>query len=61
MRALVHRFRNVVADVEGQDLIEYGLIVGLISIAAVVAVTAVGTTIDDLFWGLIANGLAGVA
>jgi len=36
-------------DEEGQDMVEYGLILGLVSVVAVIAVTATGTTVND-FW-----------
>jgi Flp pilus assembly pilin Flp len=35
---------------EGQDLLEYGLLAALIAIVALGAVTAVGTTIYNVFW-----------
>lgn len=35
---------------EGQDLIEYGLLVALIAVVAIVGVTAVGDTIYNVFW-----------
>jgi pilus assembly protein Flp/PilA len=34
---------------EGADLIEYALLAGLISLAAVATLTSVGTSIKDLF------------
>ena len=40
MDALVKRF---VREQAGQDLIEYALLAGFISLAAVAAITAVGT------------------
>ncbi len=46
--ALVHRL--VLRQDEGQDLIEYALLAGLISIVAIATVTAVGTTINLMFW-----------
>lgn len=42
---------------EGQDLIEYALLVGLISIVAVLAVSAVGTTVNQVFWQTFANAI----
>jgi len=36
-------------DDEGQDLIEYALLAALIALAAVVAMTATGTSINDVF------------
>jgi len=46
--ALVHRL--VFRRDDGQDLIEYGLLVALIAVVAIAVVTAVGTTINTLFW-----------
>ena len=46
--ALVHKL--VFRRDEGQDLIEYGLLVALIAVVAIAVVTAVGTTINTLFW-----------
>jgi pilus assembly protein Flp/PilA len=40
----------------GQDLLEYALLAALIAIAAVGAVTEVGTTIKTVFWEAIAAG-----
>ncbi len=34
---------------EGQAMVEYGLIVGLVSIVAVVALGLVGTNVDTIF------------
>jgi Flp pilus assembly pilin Flp len=39
---------------DGQDLVEYGLLIGLIALAAVVAVASLGTTINTVFWQTIA-------
>ena len=46
--ALVHRL--VFRQDDGQDLMEYGLLVALIAIVAIAVVTAVGTTINTMFW-----------
>jgi Flp pilus assembly pilin Flp len=40
---------------DGQDLLEYGLLVVLIAIVALAAVGSVGTTINALFWQPIAQ------
>ena len=42
-------FRRLVRDEEGQDLVEYALLLGLIAIVAVVAITSAGTSVDSLF------------
>lgn len=40
---------------DGQDLLEYGLLMALIAIFAMGAVGAVGTTITGVFWTAIAS------
>lgn len=40
---------------DGQDLLEYAMLVGLISVFALGAVRVVGDTIYSLFWNQIAN------
>ena len=42
---------------DGQDLIEYALLAGLIAMVAVGAVTALGTTVRDTFWTVIASSI----
>jgi Flp pilus assembly pilin Flp len=48
--------RNVLArlitDDSGQDLIEYGLLVGIITAATVTAITAIGPKVADYFGDL---------
>ena len=50
----MHRVRVAVErlarDDQGQDLIEYGLLVVLIAVAAVLAVGMVGTTLNTRLW-----------
>jgi pilus assembly protein Flp/PilA len=41
--------KNLLKDESGQDLIEYALIAGLIGIAAVVGMTAVGGKVGNIF------------
>jgi Flp pilus assembly pilin Flp len=45
MKALFNRF---VREEKGQDLIEYALLAGFISLAAVGAITAVGTELTKM-------------
>ncbi len=40
---------------EGQDLLEYGLLAALIAIFALGAVTALGQTVNTVFWQSIAT------
>jgi len=42
-------FNRFVREEQGQDLIEYALLAGLISIASVIAITALGTAIQGSY------------
>jgi pilus assembly protein Flp/PilA len=46
MKNLFNRF---VRDEQGQDLIEYALLAGFISLVAVAAITAVGTGVNNVY------------
>ena len=52
--AALRRLRH--AD-SAQDLIEYALLVGLVALVAVAMVAQIGTTIHDVFWAVIAEGI----
>ena len=52
-RMLVALSRLVRSD-DGQDLVEYALLVVLVAVAAVFAVGSLGTTINSVFWQTIA-------
>jgi pilus assembly protein Flp/PilA len=43
------RLRAFVRDEEGQDLIEYALLVALISLVAVLAITTAGSAVNNVF------------
>ncbi len=45
----MNRLRSFVRDEEGQDLIEYALLVALISLVAVAAVTTAGSAVNNIF------------
>ncbi len=47
-------------EAEGQGLVEYALILGLISIIAVVAVTATGVSVAAI-WGRVQTAVAAAA
>jgi pilus assembly protein Flp/PilA len=49
MRLLIDRAITFVRKSEGQDLIEYALLVGLISLVAVAALIAVGGDVNAIF------------
>ena len=57
MKNLFNRF---VREEQGQDLIEYALLAGLISLASVVAITALGTAIQGKFTAVGASVAAAV-
>jgi pilus assembly protein Flp/PilA len=42
-------FNRIVREEQGQDLIEYALLAGLISLASVLAITTLGTAIQSKF------------
>lgn len=49
MEHLVTYLRSFVRKDEGQDLLEYALLIALIAIVAVAAVTAAGLKVKDVF------------
>ena len=49
MKALFTRF---VRDDAGQDLIEYGLLIGIITAGAIAAILAIGPKVQTYFSGL---------
>jgi Flp pilus assembly pilin Flp len=56
--ATLKRFSNLrlrVQSEDGQDLLEYGLLIALIALLALGAVATVGRTITTVFWDLIAG------
>jgi len=56
MGAMVTVVGRLVSRDEGQDLLEYGLLVVLIAIVAVASVSYLGTTINTVFWqGIVQN------
>ena len=40
---------NLIREEEGQGMVEYGLIIGLVAIAVIVALTAMGVSITGVF------------
>jgi Flp pilus assembly pilin Flp len=49
--------RRVRRDDCAQDLIEYALLVGLVTLVAVTAISDVGSTIVNVFWDVIAAAI----
>jgi Flp pilus assembly pilin Flp len=54
MQAVVAWVNRVVVRPDGQDLIEYALLVALIAIVAIVGVGFAGTVVRDVLWTPIA-------
>jgi pilus assembly protein Flp/PilA len=46
---LINRLRAIVRNEEGQDLIEYALLVGLISLVAVISIGLAGSAVNNIF------------
>jgi pilus assembly protein Flp/PilA len=55
MTTLISRIRSIVRQDSGQDLIEYAMLVALIALGCVVAVTAAGGRVTEIFNNIVAN------
>jgi len=55
MQQMIVAVRRWMHDVDGQDLLEYGLLAALIAIFAFGAVSVLGNTIYNIFWNNIAQ------
>jgi pilus assembly protein Flp/PilA len=51
---VLSKIAHVLHGEDGQDLVEYGLLMALIAVIAMGAVATVGTTINTVFWQSIA-------
>jgi pilus assembly protein Flp/PilA len=51
---MLHTLKSMIRDEEGASMVEYGLLVSLIALVAIVGVTAVGNNLKALF-----NNVAG--
>ncbi len=49
MSMLLNYLKSFVREEEGQDLLEYALLVALIALIAIGAVGAAGTSVNDIF------------
>lgn len=52
-------FKNLVRDEQGATAIEYGLIAALIAVAAIAAMTSLGSTLSATFANVDSNMQAG--
>lgn len=57
MDAVVAAVTRLVVHRDGQDLIEYGVLVALIAVVALVAVTTVGNVVNAVFWQTFASAV----
>jgi pilus assembly protein Flp/PilA len=55
MRHLVSYLKPLMSQEEGQDLLEYALLVALIAIVAIGAVTAAGVSVNTIFTNVAAR------
>lgn len=46
---MINQIKKFIKEEEGQGMTEYGLILGLVAIAAVVALTTMGDTLKEKF------------
>ena len=51
---MITLFKNLMSDESGATAIEYGLIAALVSIAAILALTALGSSLNTAF-GTVSN------
>jgi Flp pilus assembly pilin Flp len=56
----INRLRGFARNDEAQDLIEYALLVGLISLVAVAAIGLAGGSVNDIFGSIAAQLAAAV-
>lgn len=47
--------RRLLRRSDGQDLLEYGLLMALIAVGAIFSVTSLGNTVNTVLWQVIAN------
>jgi Flp pilus assembly pilin Flp len=57
MKRVLQIVVNVARSTEGQDLLEYALLAGLVAMFAVAGVRAVGTAAENVLWQTIAQVL----
>ena len=49
---MIERAMQLLLNDEGQDLIEYGLLIGIVTLASVLAITAIGGKVKAYFTSL---------
>jgi len=54
-QSVVQTLRSRIPRDDGQDLMEYGLLMALIAVVALVAVKGLGDTVNTVLWEVIAD------
>ena len=54
-QSVVQTLRSRIPRDDGQDLMEYGLLMALIAVVALVAVKGLGDTVNTVLWEVIAK------
>ena len=57
MRRVLRLLSRLARREEGQDLLEYGLLMVLIAVAALAGLNSVGTVINTVLWESIAHNI----
>ena len=57
MQAVIAVFNRFVAGDDGQDLVEYGLLVVLIAVLAIAGVSFLGNAVSAVLWQPLANAI----
>jgi Flp pilus assembly pilin Flp len=57
MTQVVALLVSLARKTEGQDLLEYAMLMALIAVAAILTVTGLGQTITTFFWAPIASNI----
>lgn len=55
MRRVLMRANRLLRQTDGQDLVEYGLLMALIAVVAIGAVSSLGNTVNTVLWQTIAQ------
>jgi pilus assembly protein Flp/PilA len=55
LQGLYTKFQSLLSQEEGQDLVEYALVVALIALGATVAMKSLGTEISAIFTAITAS------
>ncbi|MCC7416578.1 MAG: Flp family type IVb pilin [Acidobacteria bacterium] len=57
MQTVITMLHRLVAAEDGQDLVEYGLLVVLIAIVAIAGLTFLGSTVSAVLWEPLSNAI----